>query len=273
MRGEFIDVGGHRLYYYAAGTRGAGDPIVLLHGFPTSGHVWANVTSLLPAGRRIVVPDLLGHGRSDHPVFADLTIEGHATNIAGLMDVLGIQRAAIVGHHLGALVGATVAAHHPGRVSHLGLLNPIGGDATLTGTFAVLRAFFPLSRLVPAGVTRTWVRRELLRWYHDPARGRLSVDQYVRALAMPGRWTSFLQQLRALDGAEAMQRTRALDGIDLPVALLVGSNDPAVPQDAIDALRGVLPHATLDIVRDGHHFSPEESPEQVARLITRLVCG
>jgi pimeloyl-ACP methyl ester carboxylesterase len=150
-------------------------------------------------------------------------------------------------------------------------VNPIGGDATLTGTFAVLRAFLPLSRLVPARIARTWVRRELLRWYHDPARGRGSVDQYLRALAPSGRWSSFLRQLRALDGAEAAARTRALQGIGIPVALLVGSDDPAIPQAAIDSLRGVLPQATLDIVRDGHHFSPEESPEQVARVIARLV--
>lgn len=143
----------------------------------------------------------------------------------------------------------------------------------MTGTLAVLRAFLPLSRLVPAGITRSWIRRELLRWYHDPARGRLSVDQYVRALDPPGRWSSFLRQLRALDGAEAVVRTRALEGLGIPVALLVGSNDPAVPQVAIDALRSVLPQATLDIVRDGHHFSPEESPEQVARVIARLVCA
>ena len=65
MRGEFVEVGIHRLYYYAAGTRGEGDPIILLHGFPTSGHVWGNLVALLPAGHRIVVPDLLGFGRSD----------------------------------------------------------------------------------------------------------------------------------------------------------------------------------------------------------------
>ncbi|MEX2325322.1 MAG: alpha/beta fold hydrolase, partial [Gemmatimonadaceae bacterium] len=60
MRGEFVDVGGVRLYYYAAGTRGGGDPIVLLHGFATSSVLWRGLIPLLPPGRRIVAADLLG---------------------------------------------------------------------------------------------------------------------------------------------------------------------------------------------------------------------
>ena len=67
MRGEFVDIGGARLYYYAVGTRGAGEPIVLLHGFPTSSHIWSRVAPLLPNGHRVVVLDLLGYGRSDRP--------------------------------------------------------------------------------------------------------------------------------------------------------------------------------------------------------------
>ena len=57
MRGEFLDVGGARLYYYAAGTRGGGEPLVLIHGFPTSSHLWQDLVPLLPDGRRVVVPD------------------------------------------------------------------------------------------------------------------------------------------------------------------------------------------------------------------------
>jgi pimeloyl-ACP methyl ester carboxylesterase len=48
MRGEFIDVNGARLYYYAAGSRGVGEPVVFLHGFPTSSHLWTEVVPLVP---------------------------------------------------------------------------------------------------------------------------------------------------------------------------------------------------------------------------------
>jgi pimeloyl-ACP methyl ester carboxylesterase len=271
MRGEFIDVGHERLYYYAAGTRGSGDPVILVHGVPTSSHVWSNLVAQLPAGRRIVVPDLLAHGRSDHGAAADLCIRAHAARLTGLLDVLRIGRCAMVGHHAGALIAGQVAVSNPGRVSHLAMLNPIAGDVTLTGTLAVIRAFLPLTRLVPRSILHAWIRRELCRWFVDQARARLSVDQYVMTLTAPTRWPSFLAQLRALDPREVGDCTDALGRLDIPVAIMAGSDDPAVPRPAIDRLHDVLRHATLDIVRDGRHFTPEESPELVARCVARLL--
>ncbi len=271
MRGEFVDIGGHRLYYYARGTRGSGDPIVLIHGFPTSGHLWNNLTALLPPGRRIVVPDLLGHGRSDHPAHADLSLAGHASRLRRLLDELGVSRAALVGHHAGALIAGLAAIAEPERFTHLAMLNPIAGDAVLSGTLAVLRAFLPIARLVPPGMLQARIHREISRWYNDPSRARVSVDMYLRTLAAPNRWPSFMRQLRALETSESMECTRALATLNKPVAIVAGSDDPAVPATAVAQLRRVLPRATLDIFQNDRHFSPEESPEQVARVVTLLL--
>ena len=98
MRGEFIDVNGARLYYYAAGTRGAGEPVVFLHAFPTSSHLWTEVVPLVPKGHRVVVVDLLGYGRSDRPAGRDVSVRGHAERVVGLLDALSINYACIVGH-------------------------------------------------------------------------------------------------------------------------------------------------------------------------------
>ena len=162
MRGEFVEVGDHRIYYYAAGTRGQGDPIILIHGFPSSSHLWSNLVSLLPAGHRVVVPDLLGFGRSDLGEGDDLSICGHAARMVELMDALGIARACLVGHHMGACVAIRVAADAPQRVSHLALLHPLAGDVTLTGTLAVIRAFMPLTRVTPMAWLRAPLRSELI---------------------------------------------------------------------------------------------------------------
>lgn len=102
MRGEFVDLGGARLYYYAAGTRGTGEPVVFLHGFPTSSHLWREVVPLVPDGHRVVVVDLLGYGRSDKPLGRDVSIKGHAERVVQLLDALRIERAAIIGHDVGA---------------------------------------------------------------------------------------------------------------------------------------------------------------------------
>ena len=101
MRGEFIDLDGARLYYYAAGSRGAGEPVVFVHGFATSGHLWSDVVSLMPAGHRLIVLDLLGHGRSDPPGTRPLTLHAHAERLVALLDALGVGVACVVGHGLG----------------------------------------------------------------------------------------------------------------------------------------------------------------------------
>jgi pimeloyl-ACP methyl ester carboxylesterase len=271
MRGEFVEVGVHRLYYYAAGTRGQGDPIVLLHGFPTSSHLWGNLVSLLPSGHRVVVPDLLGFGHSDVDERADLSIEGHASCIIGLLDTLRISRSCLVGHHLGAAVAATVAAKRPDRVTHLALLHPLGGDVALTGTFAVMRAFLPLVRVAPSALLRAPIRAELIRWFSDPGRARNSVDQYLSAWRRPARWRQLLRQLAALESKEMLECTRRLATLDLPVAIVASDDDPAVPRAALDQVRQALPKATLDIIRDVRHFSPEESPERIADVVARLL--
>src|SRR5436853_6050757 len=109
MRGEFLDINGVRLYYYAAGSRGAGEPIVLLHGFPTSSHLWSNVVPLLPAGHRVVVLDLLGFGRSDPPASHSVNLRGHAERLIAVLDHLGINFACIAGHDVGGGIAQVLA--------------------------------------------------------------------------------------------------------------------------------------------------------------------
>jgi pimeloyl-ACP methyl ester carboxylesterase len=271
MRGEFVEVGQYRLYYYAAGTRGQGDPIVLIHGFPTSSHLWSNLVSLLPAGHRVVVPDLLGFGRSDIGERADLSINGHADRLLGLMDVLGITRCFLVGHHMGACIATSIAAIAPQRASQLALLHPLAGDVTLTGTLAVLRAFMPVSRLTPMAWFRPALRAELSRWFSDALRGRASVEQYLSAWQKPPRWKQFLRQLVALSAHDVAECTRLLRTLTIPVNIVASDDDPAVPHVVLDRLREVIPNAPLDIIRDARHFSPEETPERIAGILARVL--
>jgi pimeloyl-ACP methyl ester carboxylesterase len=271
MRGEFIDVGDRRLYYYAAGSRGAGNPILLLHGFPTSGHLWSEVVHLLPKGHRVVVLDLLGYGRSDGPGTADLSLHAHAGRVVGFMDALRITQAIVVGHHLGGGVAQALATQWPDRCSHLGLLHSIGFDVTLTGTLALLRAFRPLSGLLPGAALFRIVHRELERWYADPGRGRHSVDQYLRAFLQPGGHRAFLRHVGAFREAEGATLAAALGAIRIPVAILAGRADRVVPSSVAIRLQKTVSGATLDFIEDGRHFSPEEAPERVADVIADLI--
>jgi len=268
MRGEFIDVGGPRLYYYAAGTRGAGEPVVLIHGFPTSSHLWRDVVPLVPEGHRVVVLDLLGYGRSDRPrPGCDLSIRGHAERVIGFLDALRISYAAIVGHDLGGGIAQYLAVHHPTRVARLCLVDSVAFDDWPTRQVKLARVTLPLTRHLPA----TWIlgilRTELERGYAHEERGARSIDIYVRPFCQPEGLDVLVEHLEALDAAETMALQPRLKDIVAPTAIIAGAHDPFLPSAVARRLHEAIPRSTLDVLPDVRHFTPEEAPATIGALM------
>jgi pimeloyl-ACP methyl ester carboxylesterase len=118
VRTHYIDVQGLRLFY-----REAGDPnaptILLLHGFPTSSHMYRHLIPLLADRYHVVAPDLPGFGFSDAPDRRHYryTFDNLAKTIDGFTEALGLQRFAIQVFDYGAPVGWRLAAAHPERIS------------------------------------------------------------------------------------------------------------------------------------------------------------
>ena len=266
MRGEFVDVGGARIYYYASGTRGPGEPILFLHGFPASSHVWSRLVPLLPKGHRVVVMDLLGYGRSDRPNGAVLSLGAHADRVLRFLDVLGIQRSAVVGHGLGGGIAVDLAIRFPTRVSKLCLVDIVAFDAWLQGVVRLLRTGAFFFRHLPPGVTEAILRSHLTRGYSGD--GIHSVEQFLRPFGAPDGREALMAHLGALDVRETHAQTPALKGVNVPTAIVWGADDPFLPLSLGQRLQAQIPGATLDVVAGGRHFVPEESPERCADVRT-----
>ena len=271
MRGEFVDVGGARLYYYAAGTRGSGEPVVLLHGFPASGHLWAGVVPHLPDGHRIIVLDLLGFGRSDRPGDHAVDIGAHADRTLRFLDLLGINYSCVVGHDIGAAIALTMALRAPQRVSRLGLVSAAAFDEWPTREVKVARAMLPLTRHLPPTWLLSVLRTDLLRGYGNPDLGTHSVDRYVRPFAEADGRNAFFQHLLQLDPGDTTALTPRLRDVLQPTAIVWGREDPFLPVRIATRLQNAIPAATLDVIEDGRHFIPEEAPQQVAAAIATLL--
>lgn len=256
MRGEFVDVGGVRLYYYAAGTRGAGEPIVLIHGCLASSHLWSCVVPCLPAGHRTVIVDLLGHGRSDPPAGHALTARAHAERLVLLLDALCIESACLVGHGFGAVIANLVAIAHSTRVSRLCFVN---------ASLRARRASSLLGgvRFVPAPLLLSATRSRLRRGFVDAERANRSIDHFMRPFIVPGGHTVIGAQLAALASENGLATQR-------PTAIIAGASDPFESVDAVRAMQAGNSAATLDVLSDAH-YAPEESPERVAQVITQLL--
>jgi pimeloyl-ACP methyl ester carboxylesterase len=271
MRGEFLDLSGARLYYYAAGTRGAGDPVVFIHGFPTSGHLWNDVVPLVPAGHRIVVLDLLGYGRSDRPLRRAVDVRAHAERVVELLDELRIPRACVVGHGVGGGIAQSLAIRHGERVSSLCLVDSVAFDRWPTIEGRIARATLPVTRFFPPQLLLAILRRDLQRGYGDPARAARSLDLYLRPFAGTDGREALVSHIRALTIDETRELGSQLAHIAAPTAIVWGQQDRVIPLWVGRQLQQAIPGATLDVVPGGRHFTPEESPRQVADAIARLV--
>jgi pimeloyl-ACP methyl ester carboxylesterase len=270
VRGEFVDLSGARLYYYAAGTRGSGNPVVFIHGFPTSGHLWSDVVPLMPPGHRLVVLDLLGYGRSDRPLSRGMDAKAHADRVVALLDELRIDRACIVGHGFGGGVAQSIAVHHAPRVSRLCLVDSIGFDRWPILRLRVSRALLPLSPVMPQAFLLSRLRREVERGYGDRARAARSVDLYMRPFVGPDGIRALAAHIKGISAAGHDVQSR-LSSLSVPAAVVWGRRDRVLPLDTGKMLARQIPGATLAVIGDGYHFTPEETPRQVADAVAELL--
>lgn len=269
MRGEFLDLDGHRLYYYAAGTRGAGEPVLFLHGFPASSHLWGGVVRAMPGGHRLIVLDQLGYGRSDRPNGKPVSVSAHARRALDVLDVLNVPQACVVGHDLGGAVGQWLALHAPHRVSRLALINSVGLADWPRWRTRVARSLVAVARLLPAPLLAGEAYAALVHGFADREEGRRALDVFLRPFVQQSGRGALLAHLAAQrpDETSAM----ALGTLRVPTAIVHGARDPFVPVSLAHRLASAIPGASLDVIADAFHFTPLDVPDRVAAVLGALM--
>lgn len=284
MRGEFVDVAGARLYCYAFGSRGAGVPIVLVHGTFTSSHLWRELLPRLPKGHRVLVLDLLGHGRSDRHSGRPMTVAGHTDRLLGLLTELAVSPACVVGHGLGAAVATRLAHGFPERVAKLALVNPSflatnPKDVRIPGPLKRLAAFVPLWKRLPGDWVASALHTALVGGYAQRSVGEHSLDVYLKPFRTREGRDSACAQLLALKAFNA-DTVQALAPASLTSAVtaVLGEDDPFLqPQRAARVLQA-LQHATegrvvVHRLPGVAHIAPEEAPDRLATIIGDLLAS
>lgn len=282
MRGEFVDLSGVRVYCYAFGSRGAGDPIVLVHGAFMTSHIWQDLLPRLPKGHRVLVLDLLGHGRSDPPRGADMTVAAHAARLSQLLDVMGVPVASFVGHGMGAAIVAAVAHQQPERTARVALVNPTlladsARDATLSRRIRRVAALVPVWQRLSPGWVASALHAALLPSYAHRDLGARSLDVYLNGFRTRDGRDAACAQLRALQLSRTDTIAALGEGaIRCPVTLAVGAIDPLLSEARTTRLVDALRRATHDntVVQrlpGVAHMAPEEAPDRLGTLIAELL--
>jgi non-heme chloroperoxidase len=247
------------LHYRAKGSVGD-DAIVLLHGWPDSGHSYGRVMPLLPTEYRAIAPDLRGFGDSAKPE-AGYTIPELADDVVALLDQVGIERATVVGHSFGSFVARRVAEATPGRVSRLVLIG-----SGFRAANDVTRGVIDELRTLPDPVPESFARAFQSSTIHLPLPGGFFDELIAESLKLPSRlWSRLLSGLLAFDDVEALGQVRC------PTLLLWGDRDVLFSRADQDQLLAALPDARLRIYEDTGHCPNWERPEAVATDIVRFV--
>lgn len=279
MRGEFVDIGTGRLYYYAAGSRGVGDPVVLIHGFPTSSRLWHGVVRDFAAGHRLIICDLPGFGRSDPPHASPGNAAGaggascaaHAHAVHALLDDLGVSRAVLVGHGMGGGVVQAFLAHWPERVSAFALVSSAAFGARPRRMARLARALGPLASLASPGLLAGLVHGSVRRGFADVERSRATLDTCFRAFTTDAGRDALAAHIGALGRCDTTKWSSRLGEVRVPAAIIWGAEDPFFPPSLGARLQAAIPGATLEVIPGASHFVPEDSPDHLRRSIEQLL--
>ncbi|MEH0828788.1 MULTISPECIES: alpha/beta fold hydrolase [unclassified Micromonospora] len=273
---EHLDVGPVRLRVRHGGS---GPPVVLLHGHPRTHATWHRVAPLLADRFTVICPDLRGYGGSSKPPggpdHAGYAKRAMAADVVGLLDALGHDRAAVVGHDRGCYVAMRTALDHPGRVSRLGVLDgvPIGEAlARCDSRFAARwwHWFFLAQSEKPA---ERVINADPDAWYGgSPAEmGEEAYADYHRAIHDPATVHAMCEDYRAGLGPDraADEADRAAGRrIACPVLFCFSTRDDMeeLYGDPAAIWRRWAPDLRVASVDSGHHLA-EEAPEQLAAVL------
>ena len=245
-----------------------GPTVLLLHGWPQSGHAWRRVVPSLAASDYFpLVPDLRGCGDSDKPT-GGYDAQTRMEDMRALVAALGVgdQPIFLVGHgDEGAEVANAYAVTHPEEVAGLVVVSAVpGGPARASGPHMDWHGEFhhtpDLPELLLEGHVEAYLRHFFRAWSHDPDMLHESdLAVYVRALAAPGALRASLAPFRVPNTAPL--------GINshIPLLLLMGESDPRLDQEALDAV--LARHggaAAVQTIPRGGYWLPEERPDPVA---------
>jgi pimeloyl-ACP methyl ester carboxylesterase len=267
----FAEVRGTRLRYLVAGR---GEPLLLVHGLGGAAANWLALAPLLLPGRRLLLPELPGHGGSEPPAAAP-SLNVYADRLAALLDHEAATPAAVVGHSLGGAIVLRLAIRRPDAVSALVLAGAAGiSSATRNARYAlaVTGIVKPGRKLAPY---RRWIARSnaLKRavfggWgAADPE--ALPPELVEAFLSGPPRHTDTVSAAKALIRDDPRPD---LDRVRCPSLVLWGARDHQLPvADAFDYARRL--GGRLRVIADCGHLLIGERPAACADAIESFLAG
>jgi pimeloyl-ACP methyl ester carboxylesterase len=249
----------------------------LLHGFGDTGDMWAPLAADLVRDHTVIVPDLRGMGLSAHPD-TGYTKKNQAADIAGVMDAMNVQKADLVTHDIGNMVGYALAAQYPARISRWVVIDaplPGIGDWDNIIRSPLLWHFNfrgPDEERLVEGRERIYLDRFYDELSADPKKvDEATREHYAKLYARPHAMHDAFEQFGAF-GQDALDNKALLaTGGKLKMPILALGAEKSFGLGMAEDLRWVAGDVTPGIVPESGHWIMDENPQATVRLITKFL--
>lgn len=257
-----IDVGGIATNYHDVGE---GDPVLLIHGSGPGVSAWANWRVVLPElskTHRVIAPDVLGFGYTERPEGITYDMATWTEHLVGLMDALGIEKAAVVGNSFGGALALNVATHHPDRVSKLVLMGAVGVPFEITegldrvwGYQATLEDMIEIMDVFAYDKTR--LTEDLAKIRYEAATRPGVHEAYSSMFPAPRQ-----------QGVESMTvPDQDIRGIQQPTLIVHGRDDEVIPLSTSMRLNELIEQSQLHVFGQCGHWVQIEYTEDFLQLV------
>ena len=260
---KLMRISGLKVHYLDAG---AGRPVLLLHGWPTSSYLWRKIIPSLAKKRRVIAPDLPGFGKSDKPLDLSYTYEFYSDFAGRFLDALDVNKTAMVVHDEGGPIGLLWATKNPQRLEQLAILNTfvypkpslllrlILLALKTPGVNSFLVSPYGIATIIKIGtVNKKFLTGNVIASYQAPYRSAEARKVLLKAVN-----DGSLSELEGL--------VSKLKSLDVPMVIIYGENDPYLRQE-IKWLVADIDKAQSIPIPDCGHFVPEDSPEKLSELL------
>lgn len=252
---------------------GKGPAVVLLHGYGETGDMWVPMAADLARDHTVIVPDLRGLGLSSKPA-GGYDKKTQAGDVAGVLDALKVQKADLVTHDIGNMVGFAFAAQHPDRVTRFVLIDaPVPGigpweEVLKNPLLWHFRFGGPDMERLVAGRERIYLDRFWNEFSATPSRfSEASRQHYAKLYAMPGAMHAGFAQFAAFDqdAIDDQAYIAAKGKLTMPV-LAIGGEKSFGPMMAT-VMRAAATNVTEGVVPDSGHWIMEENPKATTAMV------
>lgn len=268
---QYLTVHGSNMHYV---DEGEGDPILFLHGNPTSSYLWRNIIPYVTPYGRAIAPDLIGMGKSDKPTL-DYRFHDHYKYITGFIEALDLSNITLVIHDWGSGLGFHYAAQHPERIKAIAFMEAILRPLRWSDFPPDFRRGFQLMRTPGVGWLMLSVANGFVKQVLPQATVRKLSEEEKRRYAEPFPTVASRKPVRQwpleipIEGKPADMEAivsnynQWLQESSLPKLLFYASPGGLIPANLVEWCQQHLPNLKTVDIGPGIHYIQEDNPAQI----------